>query len=427
MRGLFVPLCSAALVLSSAALLAADEKAVHSALARMLDAGWGKTAEYRKEGDAQAELALAAGGRIPQILYPVAVVYIKQGRYADALTQIDELLKYDASHLPGLRARAWLTAILKNYSQTMAAAEKLSAAMPAEEAASVENEAELREYVSFLGRLYGFLGGPVADDVNLSERKASERKISGRLTEGRRVLFEDARDSVLQKHLELTDAGAARREEAREAAAEAKAETLEDIAQEREERGERLDELKSRTDKLRQELKAELDEIAKEEAPFGRELAALDRRATSVNRELLTISSQIALLQTALDNENDPVRRAILLGDIDRLALIGSRYDADLVAINRQAAGVQQQLAGLAVRRRQAQASAGGQLAKINKEQGDLARREKRASAIEKRAERATPVVPASAISLRAVAGALATYDPFPLEQEKARILESLE
>src|SRR5688500_5782671 len=135
MQGLFVRLCCAAVVLSVAS-AAADEKAAFSALATMLDAGWGKTAEYRKPADAQAELALATG-RTPQTLYPVAIVYIKQGRYADALTRIDELLALDASHLPGLKARAWLTAILKNHGESMVAAEKLSAAIPAEEAASV--------------------------------------------------------------------------------------------------------------------------------------------------------------------------------------------------------------------------------------------------------------------------------------------------
>jgi hypothetical protein len=31
--------------------------------------------------------------------------------------------------------------------------------------------------------------------------------------------------------------------------------------------------------------------------------------------------------------------------------------------------------------------------------------------------------VPAAAVSLRATAGALATYEPFPVEEEKARIL----
>ena len=404
----------------------AEDKAAAEALAKMLEAGWGTTSQYRAAGGQQAQAALAASGRSPEALYAVAVMFIKQGRYAEAQQSIEELLKRDAGHVPALRARVWLSTLLKDYGQAMDAAEKLSEAVGDEEAENVDQEAANREHISFLGRIYGFLGGPVAANLDLAVRKGAERKLLERLTEGRRVVFEDARDAVLQKHLELADAKDAKAEAAREAAEDAKAKTLEEIATQREERAQRLKELEERSDKLKGELKDELAEIAKSDKPLVAELATLERRAALLNRELLTIQSQIGILQSLLADEKDQFARARIISDIDRLLIIGSRYDADLLAVNRLAAGVQQQRGQLALRQRKAQADVGSQMQRIKQEAAEMARREKRSEAIEKRAERSTPAIPAGAAALRATAGALATYDPFPLEQEKSRILAEL-
>lgn len=403
-----------------------DEKAAYPELVKMFEAGWGSTGPFRTAADQQAAAAFRAGGRGPRLLYAVAVVHIKQGRYADAQKLIDEVLTADASHLPALRARVWLTAMLRNYGAAMVAAEKLAEKLPAEEGATSEAEDQNRALVQFLGRMYGFLGGPVAANVKIDDRKASERKIAVRLTEARRAAFEEARDGVLQKHLELLDARDAQTDAAKEAAEDAKAKTLEEIAEQREERAARLKELQARSDKLKGELKDELAQIAKEDRPLVAELAQLERRAASVNRELFRIQNQISGLQNLAENEDDPVRRQLILSDIDRLVLIGSRYDADLVAINRLAAGVQSQRAGLAARQQKAEFDTGSQLDRIQREANELAKREKRDGAIARRTERATPALPASAASLRVTAAALATYDPFPLEQEKARILAEL-
>jgi hypothetical protein len=427
MKGLTIGACAcvAALVLVPCA-ARGDSKAAHPAIAKMLEVGWGTSSAARVAAEEQARVALAAGGRSPQALYAVAVVLIKQGRYADAQKLIDELLKAEASHLPALRARVWLSAVLKNYGGTMVAADDLAEAIGDKESANKEEEAALREHVAFLGRIYGFLGGPASAGVRLSDRKAAERKLAERLSEARLAVFEEARDAVLQKHVELTDATDAKTDAAKEAAEDAKAKTLDEIAAQRQERTDRLKELKERSDKLKGELKDELADIAKQDQPLVTELARLERRAAAVNRELFRVQAEVNALQNLLDVEKDAGRRQLYLSDLERLSLIGSRYDADLTAINRLAAGVQQQRAVLAVRQRKAEADVGSQLDRINKESVEMAKREKRADAIERRTERSTPAVPASAVSLRATAAALATYDPFPLEEEKARILGEL-
>jgi hypothetical protein len=427
MKGLIAGAFAAAVLLVLAVPAArGDSKAANPALAKMLEVGWGTSSQARTAGDEQARSALAASGRSPQALYAIAVLLIKQGRYADAQKLIDELLKTESSHLPALRARVWLSAVLKNYGGVMVAAEDLAEAIGDKESANKEEEATLREHVSFLGRIYGFLGGPASAGVRLSERKTAERKLAERFSEARLAVFEEARDAVLQKHVELTDATDAKTDAAKEAAKDAKTKTLEEIAEQRQERTDRLKELKERSDKLKGELKDELAEIAKQDQPLVTELARLERRAAAVNRELFRVQAEFNAVQNLLDSDRDAGRRQLYLADLERLSLIGSRYDADLTAINRLAAGVQSQRAVLAARQRKAEIDVASQLDRINKETVEMAKREKRADAIERRTERASAGVPASAVSLRATAAALATYDPFPLEEEKSRILAEL-
>ena len=426
MKGLFTAALAALATLPLTAQPAqADDAAAHAPLARMLEAGWGTNTSFRTAGNQQVEAVFAAAGRSPQVLYAVAVMYIKQGRYAEAQKSIDELLAREESHLPGQRAKVWLSVILKDYGVALVAAEKLAADLPSGEAEKEKEEAH-REILAFLGRIYGFLGGPAAANLKIEERKASERKVLARLTTEHRALFEEARDGVLQKHLELIDAKEATTDAAKEAAEDAKAKTLDEIAKEREDRAARIKELQDRRNKLQSELRDELAQIAKEDRPLVNELAGLERQAASINRELLRIQGRIGGLQAFLDREQDPNKRQFWLDEIDRFSVVGSRLDANLVQLNRLAAGIQSQRAALAARQQKAQADIGGQIKRINDEGNELSRREKRANAMEKRAERATTATPAAALALRATAGALATYDPFPLEQEKARILETL-
>jgi DNA repair exonuclease SbcCD ATPase subunit len=415
--------CALAVLLAVPCAARGDSKAAWPALTKMLEVGWGTSSQAKNAGDEQVRAALAASGRAPQTLYAVAVVLIKQGRYAEAQKLIDEVVRADATHLPALRARVWLATMVKNYSATMLAAEDLADALPEKESANEDDESALREHVAFLGRIYGFLGGPASALVRLSERKAAERKLAERFSKARLAVFEEARDAVLQKYAELTDAKDAKTDAAKEAAEDAKAKTLEELAAQRQERADRLKELKERSDKLKGELKAELADVAKQDQPLVAELTRLERRSAAVNRELFRIQAEINAIQNLLDSERDATRRQLYISDLERLSTIGARYDADLTAINRLAAGVQSQRAVLAARKQQAEADFASQFDRINKESSEIAKREKRGDAMERRAERTTPSVPAAAVSLRATAGALATYEPFPVEEEKARIL----
>jgi hypothetical protein len=412
------------LVLAPAA--AHSDDASRAAIARLLEVGWENTPQARVAADLQFDEVERLAFGDTSALTTSLLVLMQQRRYDEAQKRVDDLLAKDESDFTALRAKAWIAAILKNYAAAMVAADKLSQQLAAVPPATEEDAARHRELIAFLGRLFGYLGGPVADSANQGQRRNYEKQIVGRLGESQIGPFEEARDGVLQKFVEMTDARLDEREKAVADAQAAKEQALADIEADRQQMAERGAELTARRKQAQDELQEELAEIGKLDAPLVRELARLEGQAAAINRELLSYAAEIDRLRSLAARERDPVIRRQFLLEADRLSLVAGQIDGDLVAINRQAASVQTERAALAARRQRAQATAATEVQRIDKELTEFAKREKRNDGIEKRASRPVSGTTSKARSLSAQATALSTYDPFPLEVARQQLLDSL-
>jgi hypothetical protein len=421
----------AAWLLASAAVVAmprvaSAEEAGAAAIARLLEVGWDGSPAARKAADQQTFEVARLVGRDPRALTASWLVLIQQRRYEEAVQRLDTLLAIVPDDLQALRAKAWCHTLLKNYEGAMLTASTLSellADKPAETADAAAGHAEL---IGFLGRLLGFLAGPAADAVNQDARKSLEREIAGRLDESQKAIFEDARNGVLSKFIETTDATVEERERVAEEAAADKVKTLEEIAAEREEALARQTVLEERKNKLQGELRDELAEVQKEDQPLVQELSALQARSEILSRDLLSYLGQVDRFERQAAASRDPNQQRRLYAEADRWDAAASRADADLQAVRQFAQGVQGQRAVLARRAAQAQANAASQIKRIDSELVEMAKREKRNAGIEKRLNRQAVGPTSRGRALSAAATALSTYDQLPLEEAKAKLLETL-
>ena len=403
-----------------------DDPAARAAIARLLEVGWSTTPQPRAVVDEeQAHVARLAGGD-RRALTASLLVLLQQRRYDDALKRAEMMLARDPADLVALRAKVWVSTLVKNYDAAMLAADQLSEQLAARPAATEEEQAAHDELLAFLGRIYGYLGGPVADAVNQDKRKASEREVLARITETRRALFEEARDGAIGKFLAMTGERDDERTRAAAAADAAKEKTLKELDEERQAIDERTKELEDRKNKLQSELRDELAEIAKEDRPLVQELARLGARAATLNRDLAGLDLQIGNLRADAERERNETLRLQLLREADRLVLFARRTQGDLLAVNRLSDGVEGQRAGLIARQRKAQSATAEQMERIDQELAGLAKRDRRNDAIEKRAGRPASGVTGKSRALAAQAAALTTYDQFPLEAAKAELLKSL-
>ncbi|WP_425615290.1 hypothetical protein NA78x_005205 [Anatilimnocola sp. NA78] len=421
-RGLYVALG----LLSTCSLALADEAATKAGITRMMTVGWSVTPSARAAADAQyGELQANAAGD-PRLLTASTLVLLQQRRYEEAGKRLDELLAQDSDNILGLRTKCWLDTTMKNFGSAMIAAEQLRAALPAESTQDQALENEAREHLAFLGRICGYLAGPAGDTVDQLARKQLEKTLTTGLTEGRLQIFEQARDGVSQKFFELTDTKVDTEKKNVEDRKTEAAKTLEDVEATRQDIADRVKELEALGAKLQNELKSELDEIAKLDRPLVAELARLDVRAGGIRSDLANTDFQIDRLQGQLMRERDPNIRNLIRRDIDQLSFVGSRLDNDLSAIIRQANNVQNQRNVLAQRQAQAQANFGGQIDRANKELVLLGKREKRADIEEKKAKRPPAASSTRTVALSSQVTALSTYDKFPLEQARQRLLNEL-
>jgi hypothetical protein len=404
----------------------AVDRAAADAIAKLLEVGWSNSPQARAAADTQiTEVAKLAGGE-PIAQQAWLLILLQQRRYDEALKRADALIAKDATDTTALRAKVWMATLLKNYEAAMLAAEELSQQLAAAPPLNEAEQAVQDDLFKFLGRIYGFLGGPIADDINQEARKTAEKAILARIPPTRQALFEEARDGVVAKFLEMTGAKDDERLKAIAASDATKDKTLKEIEDERQKISDRSQELDDRRTQLQSELRDELSEIAKEDRPLVQDLARLEARAGSLSRDLFSYDTEIGRLQAQADREeNENVRRQ-LLREADRLAFTASRVQSDLVAVNRQADAINAQRAGLQARQQKAQSSVADQVRSIDQERSGLAKRDKRNDAIEKRAARPATGVTSKGLALAAQATALSTYDQFPLEAAKARLLESL-
>jgi hypothetical protein len=403
-----------------------DDAAGRDAILKLLDVGWATTPQARTAADLQYQEVqrLAAGDT--QGLAASALVLMQQRRYDEALKRVDQLLVKDVTDLTGLRARIWLQAVLKNYSGAMFTSGKLSERLAAAPPKTEAEQATHDELIAFLGRMFGYFGGPASEIANQDERKAAEKQIVARLEESKRPVFEEARDGVLQKFLELSDSQAQARETALAEAATEKEKTLAELDADRQKMADRVKELDEVRKKLESELKAELAQIAKEDAPLVQQLARLNSQAAIVNQNLANYAAEIGRLRALAASTNDPALKQQYLFEADQLSFSAGRLEATLVGLENQAAGVQAQRNALALRAQRAQAAANDQANQINGELTALAKREKRNDGIERRTTKPASGTTSKGRALSAQATALSTYDQFPLEVARQKLLESL-
>lgn len=420
-----LPLFTAGLLAHASHGLVAQEEDAAVHVARLLDAGWGSTTSFRAAADTHSEALFSAAGRHPSALYATALVQIKQRRYSEATKLIDEVLSRDETHLPAWRAKVWLQTVLKNYEGALVATDQLSKLLPKDDA-KTGDEDEARAYIAFLGRIYGFLGGPAQSNLNLDTRKEVEKAVTARMSESRQVVFEEARDGVLQKFVELTDAKMNVKDKAKEQADADREKTLAEINELRDVNKEKVKELEQKIEKAKKEHEKETEAVRKADAPLQSKFVALQEQARSINTQLISIELQIVAVQTQYNQTRDPNVRNLLLADLNRLSILEGATQAELFSINRQGAGVQQQRSLLAVRQQRADGELGAKIGQVDDELIAIAKKEKRADVAEKRAVKAGVPTPLSALSLSAQASALITYDQFPLEQEKSRLLATL-
>ena len=238
------------------------------------------------------------------------------------------------------------------------------------------------------------------------------------------LIYKDARQSVLEKHAGLLNAKEDKKEKG---AADDDAEKERKLAEiEARRKGLETDKetLKERRKELEGRLREEQAAFNKADAPLADQQNRLESQGLSIQRSLGNMQADMASLEATMAAEKDRTRLALLQIELGRITRIYRNLDADLFAIRRADQGIISKRQSLAAQAARSQQDLGGQLAGIDKQTLGLNGEAKRLENTERQTLKGGPGVKTHAMSL--TASALNTYEPFPLDQEKLRLLALL-
>lgn len=403
----------------------AEPSPVAAEVHELLDVGWERTTEARGAADEifkKAHRIAPADGRLS---YAYGLVLLKQRRYREAREHFAEAIASDPADLPAWRAGIWTLMLLKQFPQAAVQLEGLGAALPPEDAAE-EIEAPRRATARFLGRMFGFLEGPAGKAAREEVVARHRDAILKQLTAARRDEFEAGRKAVLDQYDAFVLGHDEERDDARAGQVEAQARQEERIEQERGDiEGERAAMLE-RAEKLRNELDARLSEIDRRMAPLDASFNRLAADAVAVQNQMSEIDRRISqLLRNADETEDEDLRRRYLR-DADRLAVVYRDYEARYLALDAEAREVNEQRSALAAEREDALARHEKDLDRLDDRSNALGRNEKRLDREQREAERPATGLTTRVRTLANRAKAFTTYEEFPLESERARVLEDV-
>ncbi len=404
--------------------LADDGVDVRAVVERLFDVGWDSSFSARDALDREFNGLSPVAQMEPRIQYAHALTLIKQGRQREAKDVVDALVKTYEESITPLKTRIWLAVLINEHGPALADMEKLGVLLSKLPKATAERD-EYLAAARTLGLLFGYLEGPCGETVPATTRTGHQKRIQEHLDGPLEDAFREGQRGAILAYLDLQRQYEAKEEEAKKESERVRADEKKRIEAERVQLGEQRKQIKENVARRRDELQSELDSLAASESPLVQEQAAADRIRDAALRELTDVVDDIDFLARRLARERDPVIRARLRREIRRLEQIADEYRVDVLEAERQIALAQSEIDGLRRRGAQMRSSMSDQLDRAERDIRNIEKREKRLDADEKKL--AKPILDTRPLlPLERKMESLGTYSPFPLEEEKRRLLDSL-
>lgn len=389
----------------------------------LLTTGWAGGSEAKQFADQTYRELLPRAGQVP-LQHAYALTLTHQHRYSEATKVLDSMAADREATFESHALRLWLRLVLKKPSPARAELAALVGMLPAFRATHA-NVADA--WVERLGRCHGYLEAAGNSNGAAEDKRLAE--ILARVPPADLASYNLGRETVLaerSRRLAETEALQANQTVAADVARQNERVALNDQVGRISERLEAL-EIESRDQNDR--YRAERQDLERRIPGVLTNLRQAQRNVDWIAIDLAALSSQVAALDEQIRLETDPVKKAALIRDRDAilsfLAVQQSQigYALDSRAIARTDASILQR------DRWELEGSTSRELARLEAQQVELLRNQSRA---ENRIARldskaAQPPKPsARLIALKRQLDAIKTYFEFPLEEERARLLESV-
>lgn len=414
-------------------LSAADEPAsVEYYVRQMLEEGWGiePSARANAEDHFRKAIALAPGDR--RLYVARSLTLTKQGRYDLALEAWRRMSESEPDNLDFLAWKIRTRIISKQHTAALVDMLAMAEKLPDDDAAdntpqqdAIQQDAMQR--ANFLGRMFGYIDGPgnaVAKTTD-NHRAESRRSIIAALTPQQQQAFEEGRATVTDRAVAFELEQQQEREQDIEVQQAERQQRAEQLVVEQNRVTLDMQNLDEDLRRVRADQRDEIRDIERSLSGVESQLAQYESRLLAARDEIHYLRREINGLIIALDAEEDEVRRRLLRDDIRRLELLLSRRDADYRIHEREAIRINDQRLSLLQEGQRINQLYDNQAKDIERRGNALRKLDRRLRNEQLEVQRPPTGVNARVRYLQAKATSFNSYDQFPLEREKAALLES--
>lgn len=398
---------------------------IKARVTKLLDTGWQPSLEgtdHVAKFYQRCAPLLASDARLP---YAFTLVHIRHHQYASAIEPLDQVLASTPDDLAAWRLRIWLSMMTKDYAKAMELMPRFVERFQAA-AGKADSDKEYAENAGFLGRMFGFMEGPLSDRIDTPVRTAAAQRVFEKLTSSGQQAFEAARKAVLRQAGAMEDESQISSAQAKESNAKVRAKTIEEFEDNISELANKLAQEKSRVEQFLSEAEKEAGQLKSQGQQIEGELRPFYDRAVGIQREVVDLNRRVAQLRDQASRERDGGRRNQLANDANNIQNQRNQRMNELQQVQRQGAVLANRGRALAARYRELDVRAA-------REKGAIQRMENALKQLQARKEKyqAQPADGSSpqASDQKGRLASLSAYVPMPisLESERNRVMKSFE
>lgn len=396
-----------------------DEKATAR---QFLDQYWQRDVQTRRDGERAWQAVEESGNSsgLVEKAYVINRIHFDQFREAKTVSQglTDKLPNdWDAWHL-----RIWSEMSVGNCNEALVLMQQLKKAVDA--SSDIDKTQKLLIY-SRLGRLFAFADGPGRAKTRPETLDRTLATIVDGLDDTELGSFEDQRSQSVQMYTSMLDEKSQTIADQVQKSAEDQANTMQQLTAENQVINERQSQLQVEAAAIRERAESEINQLKSRADPLQAELALLDSQIANEQNRAALIANDIAAWLHAAEHETDPVRQRYFY-DLAAAAQISLTNQQRLImSLQSQFDAIVGQLDGIRMEIAATENRFGAQLRGLEGESRQLTGRLKRNS---RTMSKLGDPKPESGYVKRVDAelGRLATFDPFPVEEFRQRMLDEL-
>jgi hypothetical protein len=309
---------------------------------RMLDLGWPRTLDARVEAQRRYDRLAPLAASEPRIPYAFALVQIRQYRYPEALALLDQVVAADPQNLTARELRIWLAILLKEYGKALVEMPQLVQRLPAEKTANPAAGAESSqlEMAGQLGRMCGFLAGPVQGHVDQTVLAACVEHMLSWLGESRQKAFEAGRKAVLHQFAAMGEETEITAAAAKESGENVRKHVLTELDRQADGLASKTDAEKAKLEDLKKQLNYDLEKIRSREQQVEQQFSGVQSQAVAARQDLPMIDAQIAQFLALAGHEQDPNLRQWDLAQVAAWQIQRDQRVVTLAGLDRRAASL---------------------------------------------------------------------------------------